>query len=66
MRYLLVAVLVAGCATTQERDAKRVAIADREMAEAIKVQGPACEKLGYSNGSDGWRDCVIRLSDRRR
>ena len=27
----------------------------------IQVYGPACEKLGYTGGSDPWRDCVLRL-----
>ena len=28
----------------------------------IKVYGPACERLGYRNDTDPWRDCVLRLA----
>lgn len=54
------AVILAGCATQTER----AAAAEREVDDMIKVYGPACEKLGYPNGTDTWRDCVLRLADR--
>lgn len=62
---LLIPLLLAGCAalTPEERAAK----VEREVDEMIRIYGPACEKLGYKNDSDHWRDCVLRLSaDERR
>ncbi|MBS0327738.1 MAG: hypothetical protein JSS46_14500 [Proteobacteria bacterium] len=56
----LVAALLGGCAT----QAERAAAAEREIDDMIKVYGPACEKLGYTNGTDPWRGCVLRLADR--
>lgn len=58
--FLLVTVLLGGCATVAERTAQ----AERDMEMSLRIQGPACEKLGYQNGSDPWRDCVLRLSAR--
>lgn len=58
MRYLLIAALLGGCSL------KEAAIRDAERSAA--TYGPACDKLGYERNSDGWRDCVIRLSDKRR
>jgi hypothetical protein len=61
MRFFLSVLLVivaAGCATPEERAARM----QREVDEMITVYGPACEKLGYVNGSDPWRDCVLRLN----
>lgn len=55
---LLTAVLVAGCATPEERAARMQA----EMESMMRVYGPACTQLGYSANSDQWRDCVLRLS----
>lgn len=54
----LAAALSGGCASVEERAAN----AQREMEEAIRVQGPACERLGYKADTDPWRDCVLRLS----
>ena len=51
-------ILLAGCATQAERTAR----VQREVDEMIATYGPACEKLGYKNGADPWRDCVLRLS----
>ena len=50
--------LLAGCATTAERAAQMQA----EVDEMIVVYGPACEKLGFQNGTDPWRNCVLGLS----
>lgn len=52
------AVLLAGCATTAERAAQMTA----EIDEMVAVYGPACEKLGFQNGTDPWRNCVLGLS----
>lgn len=62
---LLIPLLLAACAalTPEERAAK----VEQEVDEMIRVYGPACEKLGFQNDSDPWRNCVLRLSgdDRR-
>ncbi|MGX4643516.1 hypothetical protein [Massilia sp. SYSU DXS3249] len=61
MRHLIVlsAVLLLGaCATPQERAARKQA----EMAEMIAVYGPACDRLGYAQQSDQWRNCILSLS----
>ncbi|MFC5459210.1 hypothetical protein [Massilia niabensis] len=61
MRTLIVlsaALLLGACATPQERAAKKQA----EMAELIAVYGPACDRLGYAQQSDPWRNCIISLS----
>jgi len=30
----------------------------------ILVHGPGCDKLGFANGTDDWRNCILRLSAR--
>ena len=50
--------LLASCATQADRTAQ----VQREVDEMIATYGPACEKLGYQNASDPWRDCVLRLN----
>jgi len=47
MRYAMIALLLAGCATPEQR-------ADRIIA----IYGPLCDRLGYEKNSDKWRDCV--------
>jgi hypothetical protein len=56
--YLLPIILCAGCATQADRTAQM----QREVDDMIAVYGPACEKLGYANGSDPWRNCLLRLN----
>jgi len=61
MRTIIVlaaAALLAACATPQERAARKQA----EMAEMIAIYGPACDRLGYAQQSDQWRNCIISLS----
>ena len=58
LTFLLLAGLLAGCATTAERAAQMQA----EIDEMVAVYGPACEKLGFQNASDPWRNCVLGLS----
>lgn len=61
MRILIVlsaALLLGACATPQERAARKQA----EMADMIAVYGPACDRLGYAQQSDQWRNCIISLS----
>ncbi len=57
LMYLALTALLAGCTTQAELTAQ----AEREVAQMIKVYGPACEKLGYRRDSDPWRDCVLSL-----
>ena len=61
MRAFAVSLLllsVAGCATQAERAAQ----VQREVEDMIKLYGPGCEKLGYKNDTDPWRECVLRLA----
>lgn len=55
---VLLSILVSGCATTAERAAQMQA----EIDEMVAVYGPACDKLGFQNGTDPWRNCVLGLS----
>lgn len=55
---LVIALLVAACATPAERAARMTA----EVEEMILVYGPACEKLGNQPGTDAWRTCVLELN----
>jgi hypothetical protein len=50
--------LLTGCATTAEQAAQMQA----EIDEMVAIYGPACEKLGFQNGTDPWRNCVLGLS----
>lgn len=54
------AVLLGSCATPAERAAQ----IQREVEEMILVYGPGCDKLGFANGTDDWRNCILRLSAR--
>jgi len=56
---LIAVILLAGCVSTP---AERAARAEREVAQMIQVYGPACTKLGYQDGSDAWRSCVLQLA----
>ena len=55
---LSAALLLSACATPQERAARKQA----EMTEMIAVYGPACDRLGYTQQSDQWRNCILSLS----
>jgi hypothetical protein len=54
----LLAVLLGGCVTPQERAAQKQA----EVEQMMQVYGPACGRLGYTVGSDPWRSCVLNLN----
>ena len=61
MRHFIVlsaVILLSACATPQERAARKQA----EMAEMIAIYGPACDRLGYAQQSDQWRNCILSLS----
>lgn len=48
------------CSTPQERAAQ----AQAEIEQMMAVYGPACTRLGYANGSDQWRNCILSLNAR--
>lgn len=65
MRTLIVLSLITfvfGCATTAELATRKQHNAEQMMA----IYGPACQKLGYQESTDPWRDCVLRMSGRDR
>jgi hypothetical protein len=55
---LTLALLVAGCATQEQR----AAAVQRDVDDMVAVYGPGCEKLGYAANSDPWRECILRLA----
>jgi hypothetical protein len=59
LHIFVLATLIAGCVTTP---AERAAQVEREVDEMIQVYGPACDKLGYKQESNPWRDCVLNLA----
>jgi hypothetical protein len=56
---LIVMILLAGCVSTP---AERAARAEREVEQMIQIYGSACTKLGYPEGADTWRGCVLQLA----
>ena len=56
----LAVVSLLGCATPEERAAQ----IQREVEEMIVIYGPGCERLGYTNGTDDWRNCILHLAQR--
>jgi hypothetical protein len=58
LAYLAFAAFLAGCVSPAERAAQM----QRDVDEMMATYGPACEKLGYKNDTDPWRECVLRLS----
>lgn len=60
--FLAIAALLASCATPAERAAQ----IEREVEQMITVYGPACERLGYKQDTDQWRDCILRLNAQER
>lgn len=49
---------LASCATQEERALQQ----QRNIDKMIAIYGPACEKLGFQNNSDVWRNCILQLS----
>ena len=58
--YGLIVLSLTGCATPAERAAQ----IQREVEEMIVIYGPGCERLGYTNATDDWRNCILRLAQR--
>jgi hypothetical protein len=61
--FLLPAVLIlslCACATTAEQAAAYA----NEAEQMVQLYGPACERLGYLNASDPWRNCIVQFSIR--
>lgn len=52
MRIALIALLLAGCATPEQR-----------AARAIERYAPFCEKLGFKANTDPWRQCIQQQAD---
>lgn len=61
MRYLLIVLLLAGCATPLTPDQRAQRLAD-ETNKLIAKFGPACERIGLAPASDSWANCVVKLS----
>lgn len=49
---------LSGCTTPEQRAAQ----ARDEVQQMMVVYGPACAHLGYAQGSDAWRTCILNLS----
>lgn len=56
--FLSAIALLAACSTPAERSAQM----QREVDQMIQLYGPACDKLGYKQNTDPWRDCVLQLN----
>ena len=56
--FFLISALVGGCATPAQQAAQKTQEADR----LVQVYGPACDRLGFTAGTDPWRNCVLQLS----
>jgi hypothetical protein len=57
---LLLSLGLAGCVSQADRAAQWQA----EVDNMVQVYGPACEKLGYKQDDDKWRDCILQLATR--
>jgi hypothetical protein len=55
MRYALIVLLLAGCASGG-KTAEEMAIEDH---------GKRCERIGYTPGTDAHRDCIVKYMTRR-
>lgn len=64
---LLAFVSLSGCATPEQRAAKKAAAEAAQTAELTRkihhVWGPQCEALGFETRSDKWKDCVMQLAN---
>lgn len=55
MRYLLIAVLLAGCATPEQRASSAKWYADN-------IYSPRCEGAGLPKGTEQHRACVVGMT----
>lgn len=55
MHYLLIVLLLSGCAKMHAKRADAV----------IAREGVFCERLGYVKGSDEWKQCVMSQNSKR-
>ncbi|WP_136418673.1 hypothetical protein [Herbaspirillum sp. ST 5-3] len=55
-----VVVLLTGCGTAQERAAYR----EDPVLAMSQEYGPPCVEHGFAQGSESWRQCIIRSSTR--
>ncbi|HEX2531495.1 MAG TPA: hypothetical protein VHK70_08495 [Burkholderiaceae bacterium] len=55
------AVLLVACAAPEQR----IALEERPVETLAPYYGAACSKLGYTQGSEQWRNCILR-SDREK
>ena len=64
MRKLIVPALIgsllSGCAVLTP--AERSVQMQNEVNEMIQIYGSACEKLGYKQDTDPWRECILQLN----
>lgn len=61
MRYLLIVLILSGCASaiTPAQRAQRYA---QRIENMIEKYGPACERIG-ERSTTPWAQCVVRLSE---
>lgn len=60
MRLILIVLLLAGCATPEQRAAYQQREAERQAQAMIVSYGPICEKLGLVPKSEAWANCVVQ------
>ena len=58
MRYLLIAILLGGCATPEQQASNMKRYADN-------VYGPQCEGLGLTKGSEPYQYCLVQMATKR-
>lgn len=58
MRYLLIAVLLGGCATPEQRAASSKWYADN-------IYGPQCEGLGTKKDTEEYRACIVQMATKK-
>jgi hypothetical protein len=64
MRWIFIALLLGGCVSPEQAARNRAAAAEQQrQAEIAYTQGlfAQCRSIGFSDGSDGQRNCVLQL-----
>lgn len=59
MRYAILLLVLAGCATPTPEE--RAAQFEARLERLIKTYGPSCDKA-YKNGTKEWGECVVMLA----